>query len=326
MRVEFTSEGIRLPEIGLWLDPAIDAEAAWVSHGHSDHARGRHRIVIATPETIEFYRLGFPDAAPRLCPLAYGESLQWNGARLTAYPAGHMLGAAQLLVERGGERLLYTGDIKLSRPLCGREAEIVRADRLIVESTFGLPVFRFLSRDAARGRILSFARRCFVEGAVPAFLAHRLGRGQEVLSVLCEAGIPVAVHEALARFLPVYERRGFRFPGWTPFEGRGADGQALMAVRGFRPAGLNLRVAYVSGRAALAEARERTGADELIAYSDHADCEELLALVDATGAAEVDVVHGYAESFARLLAGGGLTARAHREPFPNTGGGTASRL
>ena len=51
----------------------------------------------------------------------------------------------------------------------------------------------------------------------------------------------------------------------------------------------------------------------MIPYSDHADFEELLALVEASGARQVDVVHGYTEVFAHILRERGLDARAPRE-------------
>ena len=57
-------------------------------------------------------------------------------------------------------------------------------------------------------------------------------------------------------------------------------------------------------------ARNRAGAEELIPYSDHADFDELLALVENSGAREVDVVHGYTEAFARILRQRGIDARA----------------
>jgi len=124
--------------------------------------------------------------------------------------------------------------------------------------------------------MVRFARECLEQQVRPVFLAHPLGRGQEVLGVLCEAGIPAAVDEALARFIPVYEASGYRFPRW----------------------------------AALDNARKRTGAEELIPYSDHADFEELLALVRESGAQQVEVVHGYARAFAHLLRQAGWQARA----------------
>src|SRR5262245_33286083 len=110
MRVAFTAEGMHLPDIDLWLDSIENRSACWLSHAHGDHARGPHTLAIGTPETLRFHaqRLGAEIAAH---PLAYGQSMDHNGARLTSLPAGHILGAAQLLVEQGGERLLYTGDL-----------------------------------------------------------------------------------------------------------------------------------------------------------------------------------------------------------------------
>jgi Cft2 family RNA processing exonuclease len=240
--------------------------------------------------------------------------MEWRGATLTAHPASHILGAAQLLIEYGGERIVYTGDIKLCEPICGATTGVVPCDRLIIESTFGLPIYRFLSQDDARQRIVSFARECLHDGITPVFIGYPLGRGQEVVHVLCHAGVPTAVHGSIARLMPVYSQSGFTFPGWLPYNAKETEGKALVVVPGFRAAleasGKNTRLAYVSGWAALDNARNRSGAEELIPYSDHADFDELLALVEGSGASEVDVVHGYTEAFARILNRRGITARA----------------
>lgn len=322
MRLDFTPRGIHVPGLGLWLDPLEDCEMAWVSHGHRDHARGTHGCVLATPETIEIYRIRYGkdlSAATRFEPLQYGQTLELRGARLTAYPAGHILGSAQLLIECNGQRVLYTGDIKRLAPLCGAAAQVVPCHRLIIESTFGLPTYHFLPREEARARMVRFARECLEQQVRPVFLAHPLGRGQEVLGVLCEAGIPAAVDEAIARFIPVYEASGYRFPGWRLYP---AGEGALVVAHGFqrvlRGSGRGYRMAYVSGWAALDNARARTGAEELIPYSDHADFEELLALVRESGAQQVEVVHGYARAFAHLLRQAGWQARA---PLAGEAGG-----
>jgi len=316
MRIEFTGDGIHLPDLDLWLDPRSECRRAWISHAHRDHAGAVHQEVFGTAETLEFYRLRHEGALENstLHAVPYGQSWELAGARLTAYPAAHILGAAQLLVEWRGERLLYTGDIKLRSPLCGRSTEIVRADRLIIESTFGLPVFHFLDREPARDRIVSFARQCLEEDRVPVFVGHELGRGQEIAHVLGQAGVPFQAHPAIAQYLPAYAAAGFPAPGWSLYEGDVPSGAALILPPRLRPAlttgNRRVRVAYVSGWAALDNARARTGAEELIPYSDHADFEELMALVKAVGAEEVDVVHGYAEAFARILTLRGWLARA----------------
>lgn len=321
MILEFTSSGIYLPEIDFWLDAVEDRPATWISHGHSDHARGVHGRVFGTRETLDIYRIrnvleGGP--CPECAAVEFGRPFDFNGARLTAYPASHILGAAQLLVELGGERLLYTGDIKLRAPLCGDPTAVVPCDRLIVESTFGLPVFHFLSRDEARERIIACAREALAEGISPVFMGYPLGRGQEIAHVLAAARIPLAVHGSIARFIPMYERAGYSFEGWTPYVNRETAGKALVVTPDFRnyleASGKDVRIAYVSGWAALDNARERAGAEVLIPYSDHGDFDELLTLVRQSGAKRVDVVHGYAEAFASVLRSRGIDAAAAAIP------------
>ncbi len=319
MVVEFHDTGLFLPQISLWLDSTAACAATWISHGHSDHTGGCHGLVIGTPATLRFYRmrltipLGEPE--PRELPLPYAESLEWHGALLTAYPAGHILGAAQLLIEYEGERLVYTGDIKLRPPLCGETAVPIPCHNLIIESTFGLPIYRLLSREQAADRIVQFARTCLEEKSIPAFIGYALGRGQEIAHILCQAGIRTAVHGAIAKFIPVYEEYGYRFAGWEPYDASATAGKALVVVpshgAALQASGKNIRIAYISGWAALDNARARTRAEELIPYSDHADFDELLSLVAASGAKQVDVVHGYTEPLSRILSQRGVTARPH---------------
>ncbi|MDX2267595.1 MAG: hypothetical protein NW208_05785 [Bryobacter sp.] len=317
MRVQYTNQGIYLEELDLWLDPSGSPGAAWFSHAHSDHARFYPQQVFGTAVTLEIYRMRWPakeDRPQELQTVRFGEIWDFCGARLTAYPAGHILGAAQLLVEYDGERLVYTGDLKLRAPLCGNPTEVVPCDHLITESTFGLPVYGFLSREEARERILAFARETMEDGAIPAFTGYPLGRGQEIAHVLCEAGIPTAVHGAIAKFLPIYARLGYGFAGWEPYDAKNLKGKALVLVPGVKrhleARGLDVRHAYVSGWASVDNARLRSGAECLIPYSDHADFAELLALVDQSGARRVDVVHGYAEAFAQILRNRGIGAQA----------------
>jgi Cft2 family RNA processing exonuclease len=309
VQIEYQQQGIYLPAIDLWLDSTSPCAATWISHGHSDHARGCHGTAIATSLTLRFYRMRLwmdeEDTEPNLRPLEFGESLMWNGATLTAYPAGHILGAAQLLIEHDGERVVYTGDMKVRAPLCGDMAVAVPCNHLIVETTFGLPIYRLLDREEAAQRIICFARTCLEESTIPAFIGYPLGRGQEIVHVLCQAGLRTAVHGAIAKFLPVYEDAGFTCPGWEPYEAKATAGKALVVVpthgAALEASGKNIRLAYVSGWAALANARARNGAEELIPYSDHADFEELLNVVESSGAEQIDLVHGYTGPFGHIL-------------------------
>jgi putative mRNA 3-end processing factor len=254
------------------------------------------------------------ETEPDCRTLEFEESMPWNGAKLTAFPAGHILGAAQLLIEFRGERLLYTGDMKLRQPLCGDTAVSIPCSHLIIESTFGLPIYKLLSRDEACEQIIRFARECLAESTVPAFIGYALGRGQEIAHVLCQAGIRTAVHGAIARFIPVYEEAGYSFCAWERYEAKATAGKALVVVpshgAALEASGKNIRLAYVSGWAALANARASSGAEELVPYSDHADFDELLSAVKGSEASRIDIVHGYTEPFANLLRLQGYNAHA----------------
>ncbi|HEX4749008.1 MAG TPA: hypothetical protein VH302_05650, partial [Bryobacteraceae bacterium] len=187
-------------------------------------------------------------------------------------------------------------------------------DRLIIESTFGLPIFRLLDRETAIERILRFARECLADGISPAFIGYALGRGQEIVHVLCQAGIPTAVHGAIARFIPEYEAHGYAFPHWEPYNAQTTSGKALVVVpshgSALEASGKDIRLAYVSGWAELDNARTRSGAEELIPYSDHADFDELLEMCGRSGAKHIDVVHGYTVPFAHILNTRGFHATA----------------
>jgi Cft2 family RNA processing exonuclease len=209
---------------------------------------------------------------------------------------------------------VYTGDIKLRPPLAGEITVPLQCDRLIIESTFGLPIYKLLDRETAVTSIVRFARECLADNTAPVFIGYALGRGQEIVHVLCEAGIKTAVHGAIARFIPAYAECGYHFNGWEPYDAKSTDGKALVVVpshgAALETSGKNIRVAYVSGWAALDNARTRSGAEELIPYSDHADFDELLSLVMHSGAKHIDVVHGYTEPFAHILRTRGYSAAA----------------
>src|SRR5262249_58797120 len=69
------------------------------------------------------------------------EATTIGGVKVTLRPAGHILGSAQAVVERGGERIVVSGDYKRRRDPTCPSFEPVECDVFITEATFGLPVF-----------------------------------------------------------------------------------------------------------------------------------------------------------------------------------------
>jgi putative mRNA 3-end processing factor len=314
--LEARPEGLYAPAFEAFLDPPSAAARAIVSHAHADHAARGHGEVVATPETIALYRRRNPDWEGEGREIEYGDPFAGNGATLTLVPSGHILGGAQVFFEGEGKSVLYTGDFKRSRGRTAPPAEVRRADVLLTESTFGLPVFRFPPRSALEERLVAACREAAARDAVPVVLAYALGKSQEAAAALTEAGIPTVLHGAAWKLLPEYERAGHRFPLSRAYEtGPPRPGEVLIVPPhcARTPIVQKLKsrsVVYVSGWAVRAASRTDFDADVLLPLSDHADFEELLAHICAVSPRRVITMHGYARDLARILSSRGIEAHA----------------
>ena len=111
MLIERTDQGLYCAAGGFHLDPWTAVARAVITHAHGDHLRpGSAAYLCASPaEGLVRHRL--PDGA-LVQTLPYGEPLTIGGVRLSFHPAGHVLGSAQVRVERGGEVWVASGDYK----------------------------------------------------------------------------------------------------------------------------------------------------------------------------------------------------------------------
>src|SRR5713101_5563469 len=110
--LESRPEGLYAPAFEFSLDPMQAVDRAILSHAHADHAVAGHREIWATPETIALYRRRHPEWSGQARAIPCGETLERRAMALTLFPAGHVLGSAQVRFEGGGRSLLYTGDFK----------------------------------------------------------------------------------------------------------------------------------------------------------------------------------------------------------------------
>src|SRR6202011_2288953 len=177
--------------------------------GHSDHAR-EHDTIVTSPANAAICRSRFERAIARgkqtsllrerPRPACDFEERGFNAPgiegnhRLPLFPAGHVLGSAQLLIEGERGRFVYTGDFKLSRSYTCEPAEVKRCDTLLMECTFGRPHYVFPSRDEVEDAVISFASKALEDGHAPVFFAYSLGKAQEAMAILGKAGIPLTVH------------------------------------------------------------------------------------------------------------------------------------
>ena len=317
--LEIRPEGLYCPALEIAVDPSQPARRAIISHAHSDHAAPGHEEIWGTPETIAVYRRRNPDWTGEAREMRYGERFDRHGVTVELYPAGHVLGSAQIFFERGGRSLLYTGDFKLRESRTSIPAAATSAEVLATETTFGLPVFRFPARGVLEDRLVAACRRAFEEERIPIVLAYALGKAQEAALALTEAGIPTVLHGAAWKLLPEFEAAGHSFPTSRAYEtGPAQPGEALVVPPNCArtPVVRNVkrrRILYLSGWATREASRADFDADVLLPWSDHADFPELLRHVTDVAPRRVVTLHGYSRDFARILVSRGVPA----EPLPS---------
>lgn len=300
----------------------------WVSHGHSDHI-APHQRFLATGPTAAFLQLRH--ARSQAMVVGYDEPIPGRGCRITLYPAGHCLGAAQLLIElEDGHRVVYTGDFKLRanptalppsqagarlRRAPRESCPVIPCDTLIMESTFGHPRYAFPTEEEVLDLIGDFIHRCIGAGQTPVLLAYALGKSQEALYHLLQAGYRVRYHPQVAPGVSEYARWGVRFDGDHGALSEEVDretvvltppGRALRDVFQYAPG--RVRTAFLTGWAMDEGAPYRLRSDEAFPLSDHADYRELLRYALESGAREVYTVNGL-PWLAEELRGRGITAR-----------------
>jgi Cft2 family RNA processing exonuclease len=310
LRVEYR-EGLYLPDLDLWLDADGPRERCVISHGHSDHI-AEHRSIISTPETARIFRHRRGDALMET--LAYGERRDYGRFALTFFPAGHCLGSAQVLVEADGERLVYTGDIKLRPNVTAESAVIVPCDTLVMESTFGDPVYRFPPDVVTSARLYAAVDRALSDDRVPVVLAYALGKGQEALELLLKQDYRVTLHGSVWNVTEIYREMGVKFSGpYEKYDREHLRGRVLITPPGCRkqPMITNIERRYVIMLTGWAMHKSAPymyrGVDLVLPLSDHADFDELVHLARESGAERIITMHGAAK-FAEHLRELGLNA------------------
>lgn len=181
--IHFHNGGVHLPNLGLWLDahePKLGAERVFISHAHSDHTAPHREVIVSEPTSkLMFARMG---GVRQEHVLGFGEAAtyEWNGTgfSITLFPAGHIFGSAMSLIEAGGQSLLYTGDFKLRPSLSAEPCEPHLADILIMETTYGRPIYQFPPTETVFQSILRFCKEALDNEETPVLLGYSLGKSQ----------------------------------------------------------------------------------------------------------------------------------------------------
>lgn len=141
-----------------------------------------------------------------------------EGLQVTCHTAGHILGAAMLVLESEEGTLIMSGDLSLTPQRTVKRAEPprIKANALVLESTYGGKLHA--NRAAEEKRLIETLKGVVARGGKALIPAFALGRAQEVLQILLanrdEISVPVYADGMVRAVCQAYTR----FADWLPEE------------------------------------------------------------------------------------------------------------
>lgn len=336
--LQFTNKGIYCPAGDFYIDPWQPVERAIITHGHGDHARwgSKYYLCHRFSKPILKSRLG---ADVNVETLDYGATTNINGVNISLHPAGHIIGSAQIRVEHKGFVSVASGDYKVEDDHISTPFEVVKCNEFVTESTFGLPIYNWLSQQQIFENVKRWVALNQSQQRTSIFIAYSLGKAQRLMKGL-EGVSRIFVHSSIGRLNDAIQSTNVALPQTTVWnlETPKAEVQGNIVILPPSLLGSNMikkipngAVAICSGWMQVRGNRRWQSVDAGFAISDHADWQGLLQTVKATGAEKIFVTHGYTATFAKYLNETGIAAQEvltqygndeeaepEQQPEPNT--------
>ena len=283
-------KGFYCPYGDFYIDAMQPVSRNVISHAHGDHATKGHGQMYATAASFAFMRNKFPkmpEAAQQV--IAFGQPFAIGEVELTLFPAGHILGSAQILMEYRGLRYLYTGDYKLQEDKTCEPIAIVAADVLITESTFADPEVKHPDAVTEILKLKDVSANIMLG-------CYTLGKAQRLTALINEY-LPereVLVNHKMYPVHKLYDQLGYTKLRYTLYNRKAMkDGMTnkiyLVPPLTFNSyfKATNVQKAFASGWKRLQQQN-----DIELYISDHVDWVDILYFVEQVAPKQIWTVHG----------------------------------
>lgn len=312
--IDFTSKGIYCRKGNFYIDPWQPVDLAVTTHGHSDHVKWGNKAYLCHELTkpVLIQRLGDINIET----LPYHKEININGVKLSFFPAGHVIGSAQIRLEYKGEVCVVSGDYKVENDGISTPFEPVKCHTFVSESTFGLPIYKWQEQHHIFSQIKDWISANRDQNKTTVLIAYSLGKAQRLIKGLDGYG-DIYVHNSIANLNEAFIKSGVTLPTTiriTPETTKESLQKGIVIVPPVLAEGrwikslTNAATGVCSGWMQVRASRRWRSADAGFALSDHADWPGLLLAIKETQAEKVFVTHGYTAIFSKYLNEIGIAA------------------
>src|SRR3954468_23417629 len=223
--------GVRIDGTVVACDAAAGTDLVFLSHApalgvHNRRAlpnvgRGR-RQVLTTEVTLALLGPVGERLKAHALPAGYGRPFSLGELRLEMFPSGFMPGAASLLCEREGRRIVYAG------PIGAAPADVRAADALCIDATFASPALVFPARAQALADVGRAVRAVLARGGAPVVLVDSVVTALDVGAALAVDRIGLCAHRTIVQAAICYRHAGLPAPALQRFAGKIGPAEALL--------------------------------------------------------------------------------------------------
>ena len=310
--------GIHVKGTELWFDSKKKTGLSFISHANIENFTPSEKI-LATPETIKLLSKKFSKSVVLTCP--YNRPFSLGNIQVELIPSGYMLGAAQIQLEKDGQRIIYTSNLNLKMTETAKAAEARRCNTLILKCTFGSPNFTFPSFEKVLEDLREFIDNTLSAGFIPVILAETFGSAQDIIKSLSERGYKLSLEKSIYQAVKIYEKFGVEFTNYERFKPKSIEGKVLIipphksgtdrfeAIQNKRVA---IVIEWSFGEGSTVKSIFR--ADEAFQLSNQAGHDELIKYVELVRPETVYLIHGQSTEFSKILQKRGFNAIALERP------------
>ncbi|MBI4210905.1 MAG: hypothetical protein HY544_05390 [Candidatus Diapherotrites archaeon] len=277
----------------------IKGREALITHAHSDHAKPTSsNTYYMTSQTRAL--LGQNAGRQNMVEVPFGKKFRVGGFECSFRPSGHILGSAQLEVANGSHAV-FTSDFKLQKSILFEGAEILPAETLVIETTFGTPEYSFPERDVVYEDIIRWVHSMLGQGRFVVLGGYSTGKAQELTKVCSELlGEAPLVYGRVFEQNRAYESQGVKLGDYIALDNNFGDANVLIMPPHLIDDSLLAAIGRQLGKKAEAAIATGWGLSKYKSFplSDHADFNALLRYVKESAPKLVLTTHGFEKEFA----------------------------